>query len=251
MKTIDLNCDVGESFGRYKLGLDEEIFPYITSANIACGYHAADPMVMEKTVELAEEYNVKVGAHIGYPDLLGFGRRNLAISKEEAKSYAKYQIGALMGFCMAKGMKIHHVKPHGAFYNMAAKDFELACGICEAIHEIDSNIMLLGLSNSEMIKAANYVGIRAKQEVFADREYEDDGTLVSRTKDGAIITDEIKAINRMINIIKSQKVISINGKSIALNPDSVCVHGDGEKALLFVQKLNKALCDENITIENF
>ena len=156
-----------------------------------------------------------------------------------------------MGVCKAKGMTIQHGKPHGAFYNMAAKDCELACGICEAIHEIDSNIMLLGLSNSEMIKAANYVGIRAKQEVFADREYEDDGTLVSRTKDGAIITDEIKAINRMINIIKSQKVISINGKSIALNPDSVCVHGDGEKALLFVQKLNKALCDENITIESF
>ena len=144
MKSVDLNCDLGESFGRYTLGLDDQVIPLISSANIACGYHASDPVIMEKTVKMAKEHQVSIGAHTGFPDLMGFGRRNMAVSNEEAKAYTKYQIGALLAFCKAEGVKLAHVKPHGAFYNMAAKDYDLAKAICEGIYEVDPSIKLLG-----------------------------------------------------------------------------------------------------------
>lgn len=251
MFQIDLNCDLGESFGRYTLGMDEEIIPYLSSANIACGYHASDPVIIEKTVERAKASGVHIGAHTGFPDLLGFGRRNMNISLEEARTYTMYQIGALKSFCQAAGMPLYHVKPHGAFYNMAAKDYDLSCAICEGITLVDPNMALLGLSNSEMEKAAGTFGIVFKQEIFADRAYEDDGSLVSRNKPGAMIENEEIAIDRVVHMIKKGKVTSINGKEIEIKADSICVHGDGEKALAFVKKIHNALKEEGIAVKAF
>ncbi len=251
MYQIDLNCDLGESFGRYTLGMDEEVIPYISSANIACGYHASDPVIMERTVELAKANGVHVGAHTGFPDLLGFGRRNMSLSGKEARTYTMYQIGALEGFCQAAGVELYHVKPHGAFYNMAAKDYDLACAICEGIAAINSRIVLLGLSNSQMEKAAKATGLCFKQEVFADRAYEDDGSLVARSKPGAVIEEEELAIKRVVDMIKKGTVTTINGKEIELKADSVCVHGDGAKALAFVKMIRKTLGEEGIEVKAF
>ncbi len=251
MYQIDLNCDLGESFGRYTLGMDEEVLPFISSANIACGYHASDPVIMEKTVLLAKAHGVHVGAHTGFPDLLGFGRRNMSLSPMEAKTYTIYQIGALKGFCKAAGVPLYHVKPHGAFYNMAAKDYDLSCAICEGIAAVNPQLVLLGLSNSQMEKAAKAVGIPFKQEVFADRAYEDDGSLVARSKPGAVIEEEDEAIRRVVKMVKEGRVTSIHGKEIELKADSVCVHGDGAKALAFVKLIRKALADEGIQMKAF
>lgn len=249
MYRVDLNCDLGESFGRYKLGLDEEVIKYVSSVNIACGFHASDPVVMEKTVALAKENNASIGAHPGFLDLMGFGRRNMDISLEEAKAYTKYQIGALYGFCKSNNVKINHVKPHGALYNMAAKDYSLAKAICEVIYEFDKEIILLGLSGSELIRAGEDIGLKCANEVFADRAYEADGSLVSRKKDGAVITDEEEAIGRVIDMITKKQVKTISGKYIDIKADSICVHGDGIKALEFVKKINRKLKEENIEIK--
>ncbi len=248
MYQIDLNCDLGESFGCYRLGQDAQVIPWITSANVACGYHASDPVVMERTVAMAKEAGIQVGAHPGFPDLMGFGRRNMQVSYEEAKAYTMYQVGALDGFCRAKGMTLQHVKPHGALYNMAAKDAGLAEAICRAVQEYDNDLILMALSGSEMIKAAESMGLSAASEVFADRAYEEDGTLVNRRKDGAMITDEEEAIFRVIRMVKEKKVQAITGKDIPIRADSVCVHGDGEKALAFVRRIREALEKEGIRI---
>jgi len=248
MLKIDLNCDMGESFGNYKLGLDEEVIKYISSANIACGFHASDPVVMAKTVALAKANGVACGAHPGFPDLVGFGRRNMNVSPAELKAMIQYQIGALKAFCDAQKIALHHVKPHGAMYNMAAKDEKLALAIAEGIAEIDCGLILLGLSGSEMLKAAQVVGLPAKKEVFADRAYEEDGSLVARTKPGAMITDENEAIERVLGMIRYGKVKAVTGKEISVEPDSVCVHGDSPKALAFVQKISSRLNEEGIKI---
>ena len=248
MYRVDLNSDLGESFGRYTLGMDDKIIPLITSANVACGYHASDPVVMEKTVSMAREAGIRVGAHPGFPDLMGFGRRNMAVSPAEAKAYVMYQLGALEGFCRAKGVKLQHVKPHGALYNMAAKDYELSRAICEAIYEFDKNLIVLALSGGELARAAKDMGLRTALEVFADRSYEEDGTLVNRRKDGAMITDEDEAIARVVRMVKEKKVIAITGKDIPIQADSVCVHGDGAKALAFVERIRKALTEEGVEI---
>ena len=248
MYRVDLNSDLGESFGRYTLGMDDKIIPLITSANVACGYHASDPVVMEKTVSMAREAGIRVGAHPGFPDLMGFGRRNMAVSPAEAKAYVMYQLGALEGFCRAKGVKLQHVKPHGALYNMAAKDYELSRAICEAIYEFDRNLIVLALSGGELARAAKDMGLRTALEVFADRSYEEDGTLVNRRKDGAMITDEDEAIARVVRMVKEKKVTAITGKDIPIQADSVCVHGDGAKALAFVERIRKALTEEGVEI---
>ena len=184
----------------------------------------------------------------GLPDLMGFGRRSMAISNEEAKAYTLYQISAIGGMCKAAGVKLQHVKPHGALYNMAAKDYDLSKAICEAIYEYDKDLIVMGLSGSEMIKAAKDCGLKAASEVFADRAYEEDGTLVNRRKPGAMIEDEDEAIKRVIRMIKEGKVTSITGKDIDIKADSVCVHGDGEKALLFVEKIRKTFVENEIEI---
>lgn len=250
MYRVDLNCDLGESFGRYTLGMDDKVIPMITSANVACGYHASDPLVMSKTIQMAKEAGIRVGAHPGYPDLMGFGRRNLDVTPAEAKAYTLYQLGALDAFCRANDVKMQHVKPHGAFYNMAAKDYELAKGICEAIAEFDKNLIVLGLSGGELVRAAQNMGLRTALEVFADRAYEEDGSLVNRRKEGAVITDEDVAIARVVRMVKEQKVTAITGRDIDIKADSVCVHGDGVKALAFVEKIRKALTEEGIVISS-
>ena len=246
---IDLNCDLGESFGNYKIGMDEEVIKYISSANIACGFHASDPLVMAKTVSLAKENGVSIGAHPGYPDLVGFGRRNMNVAPEELKAMVQYQIGALNAFCKAAGVKMNHVKPHGAMYNMAAKDEKLALAIAEGIAEVDDSLILLGLSGSQLLKAAATVGLKCANEVFADRAYEEDGFLVARTKAGAVITNEEEVIERVIKMIKEHKVKAISGKEIEIKPDSICVHGDNPKALNFVKVIRERLIKENIKIE--
>lgn len=248
MLKVDLNCDLGESFGRYKLGLDEEIIPLISSANVACGFHASDPVVMQKTIKMAKKSDIQVGAHPGFLDLMGFGRRNMDISTEEAKAYVKYQLGALYAFCKGENMEIQHVKPHGALYNMAGKNYDLAKAICEAIYEFDKNIILLGLSGSQLIKAGEDTGLRVAREVFADRAYEDDGSLRARSKEGAVITDENIAIDRVVKMVKENKVTSYSGKEIEIYADSICVHGDGVKALEFVKKIRERLISEGIEI---
>lgn len=248
MYKIDLNSDLGESFGRYKLGSDDKIIPLITSANIACGFHASDPVVMMKTVEMVKKSGTGAGAHPGYPDLMGFGRRNMVVSHDEAKAYTLYQISALGGMCAAAGVKLSHVKPHGAFYNMAGKDYELSKAICEAIREYDPELIVMGLAGSQLVKAARDMGLKAAEEVFADRAYEEDGSLVARSREGAMIEDEDEAIARVVRMIKDGKVRAITGKDIDIKADSVCVHGDGEKALLFVEKIRKTLIREGISI---
>ena len=220
MYQVDLNSDLGESFGRYTIGMDEKIIPLISSANIACGYHASDPVVMLESIA----------------------------KTKEAKAYTLYQISALGGMCQANGMRLQHVKPHGALYNMAAKDYELSLAICEAIRDYDPEIIVMGLSGSEMIRAAKDCGLKAASEVFADRGYEEDGTLVNRRKEGAMITDEDEAIARVIRMIKEGIVTAVTGKDIPIQADSVCVHGDGEKALLFVEKIRKAFTENDIQI---
>lgn len=248
MYKVDLNSDIGESFGNYKIGLDEEVAKYISSANIACGWHAGDAMVMDKTVNLAIKENVAIGAHPGFPDLMGFGRREMKVSKEEAKNYIKYQIGALWAFAESKGVKLQHVKPHGGFYNMAAKDRELSMAIAEAIYEVDKNLILMGLANSEMVKAGKEVGLKVANEVFADRAYNPDGTLVARTKEGSMIHDKNLAISRVVRMVKEGKVQAINGEDIQIQADSICVHGDNPQAVEFVNLIRKALEDEGVQI---
>lgn len=248
MLKVDLNCDLGESFGNYTLGLDGEVIKFVSSANVACGFHASDPLVMQKTVKMAKEAGVAVGAHPGYPDLVGFGRRNLSVQPAELKAMVQYQIGALKAFCQAEKIGLQHVKPHGAMYNMAAKDEKLALAIAEGIAEIDPSLILLGLSGSEMLKAAEKLGLKAKKEVFADRAYEEDGILVARTKPGAMILNEDEAIERVLGMVKFGKVKAVTGREIGIEADSVCVHGDSPKALEFVKKINAALSGEGICV---
>ena len=246
---VDLNADLGESFGNYKCGMDEEVIQYISSANIACGFHASDPLVMTQTVQLAKEKMVAIGAHPGYPDLVGFGRRNMAVSAKEVKAMVQYQIGAMRGICQANQIRMQHVKPHGAMYNMAAKDEKLAMAIAEAIYEVDPNLILLGLSGSLMNKAAKQVGLKAADEVFADRAYQPDGTLVPRTMAGAVITDETLAVERTIQMVKEGTVIAIDGTKIPITAESICLHGDGQKAVLFAKLLFEELTKEGIEIK--
>ena len=249
MYKIDLNCDLGESYGAYHLGMDEEIIPLISSANVACGFHAGDFNTMAKTARLCAESGISMGAHPGFPDLQGFGRRNMNLSPAEVQNLITYQVGALSAFCRSAGVRLCHVKPHGALYNMAAKDPALAKAICQGIYSFDPSLILLGLSGSEMLKQAKEIGLPYAAEVFADRAYEDDGTLVARSKPGAMITDEDEAVRRVVRMILEHKVTSINGKEIEICPDSVCVHGDSAKALLFVKKIRAALEAAGITIQ--
>ena len=251
MPYLDLNCDLGESFGAYTIGCDEQVIPYITSANIACGYHAGDPTVMHRSVELCCRYGVQVVAHPGLPDLAGFGRRRMQITPAEAADCVAYQIGALRAFCDEVGVPLHHVKPHGALYNMAAKDRPLADALCRAVQKAAPGAILLALSGSEMETAARAIGLPVACEVFADRGYRPDGTLVPRGTPGAMIEDETQAIARVVRMAREGKVTACDGSQVELRADSVCVHGDGPKALAFVEKLREALPADGITLRAF
>lgn len=245
---VDLNSDLGESFGAYKIGMDDEVIKLVSSANVACGFHASDPVVMQKTVKMAKEAGIGIGAHPGFYDLMGFGRRNMVISPKEAYAYVTYQLGALYAFCSQQGVKIQHVKPHGALYNMAGKDYELAKGICQAIYDFDPEIILLGLSGSQMINAGRDIGLKCANEFFADRAYEDDGSLRARTKEGSMITDENEAIERVVKVLKTGTVTTYSGNELELKIDSICVHGDNAHALEFVKIIRERLSKEGIEI---
>lgn len=245
MYRVDLNSDMGESFGAYRIGCDEEVIKYITAANVACGWHGGDPMVMEKTVQMAKEHGVAVGAHPGYPDLMGFGRRKMAVSRSELKNYVLYQMGALNAFVTAAGMKLHHVGPHGAISQF---DEENAIAICEAVGEFDDSLIIYAIAGSSLYKRAKAEGLRVAGEIFADRAYMDDLSLVPRKMPGSMIMDEDLAIARCIRMVKEGVVTGLSGKELEIAGDTLCVHGDGPKALLFVQKIREAFTAEGIEI---
>lgn len=247
---VDLNSDIGESFGTYVLGLDEEVIKHVTSVNIACGFHAGDPLIMEKTVQEAVKNDVAIGAHPGYPDLMGFGRRNMDISPKEARAYMLYQLGALQAFASANGKKIQHMKLHGAFYNTASNDEKLAAEVLKALQEVDKDIILLALSGSFIARKAQDMGIKVAQEVFADRAYNEDGTLVSRKTPGSVIHDKDEAINRIKKMVLDGKVTTIDGKEISIAADSICVHGDNPEAVEFVKNIRESLLSEGIEVKS-
>ena len=250
MFKVDLNSDLGEGFGLYRIGMDKEIIAYISSANIGCGFHGGDPIVMDETVAECKVQSVAIGAHPGFMDLMGFGRRNMVVTAKEAKAYVKYQIGALMAFATAHGIKVQHVKPHGALYNMAAVDLHLATALAEAVYEVDPGLIFLGLANSHMITAAKDCGLTVANEVFADRAYNADGTLVARSKPGAMIHDTELCISRVVRMVKENKVEAITGEDISLVPHSICVHGDNAEAVEFVREIRKALEAEGVEVCN-
>jgi UPF0271 protein len=240
-KTIDLNCDMGESFGAWAMGQDEALLDLVTSANIACGFHAGDPATMLRTVQLAATKGVAVGAHPSLPDLQGFGRRTMGITPAEARGLTLYQVGALAAFAKAAGTRLRHVKPHGALYNMAAKDRALAEAIAGAVRDFDPSLILVGLSGSELIRAGQDLDLRCAAEVFADRGYETDGSLSPRGQPGAMITDEEFAVARVLRMVLEGRVESRTGIDVAIQAETVCIHGDQPKALAFARRLRTAL----------
>ncbi|MDF2035737.1 LamB/YcsF family protein [Bacillus sp. CMF12] len=248
MHIVDINCDMGESFGSYKMGRDEEILEHITSANIACGFHAGDPATMRKTVKMALEKNVGLGVHPGLQDLHGFGRRDINITPQEAYDLVVYQIGALYAFVKSEGGKLQHVKPHGALFNMASKSAPLSEAIAEAVYKVDPELILFGLSGSELVKAGRKIGLRSANEVFSDRTYQEDGSLTSRRESNALITDHSAAVNQVIRMVKEGKVNSVQGTDVSIEANTICIHGDGESALEFAQYIPKALNEAGIQV---
>ena len=238
-RRVDLNCDMGEAFGVYRLGFDERIMPHISSANIACGFHAGDPVCMRRTVRLAEEAGVAIGAHPGLPDLLGFGRRAMMVSLDELRDYVTYQIGALQAFTRAK--KLQHVKVHGALYNMGARNEGLARAVAEAVREVDPELILVGMAGSAWIKVGRELGLRVACEGFADRSLNPDGTLVPRSQPGAIIADVEEVIARVLRIVTEGKVLAINGEEIDMAADTICLHSDTPGAGNLAQALRQRL----------
>lgn len=240
---------MGEAFGAWPMGNDSVLMELISSANIACGFHAGDATIMRKTAQLAIEKNVAIGAHPAFPDLQGFGRRNMQLSSQEVYDICVYQIGAMFGTVRALGGKLHHVKPHGALYNMAAKDANLARAIAQATKAIHHDLILYGLSGSHLIIEAEKIGLRTASEVFADRTYQNDGSLTPRSQANAMIESTQAAVNQVIMMIEKQAVISTEGKEVALKADTVCIHGDGIHAVEFARELKNTLLSKNIFIE--
>ncbi|MDF2499541.1 MAG: lamB [Anaerosporomusa subterranea] len=248
---IDLNCDMGESFGVYTLGYDEAAMPHVTSINVACGFHASDPLNMINTIKLAKKYNLAIGAHPAFPDLVGFGRRVMAASKEEIFADVVYQIGALAGICQSQGLKLQHVKVHGAMYNMAEKDIAVGTVIAEAIKSIDPNLYMVCSCASPMVKAAQNVGVNYVEEAFADRAYTKEGTLVPRSQPGAVIHDVKEVAERVLGLVKTGTVRAIDGTEIALKADTICVHGDTPGAVEMIKGIRVMLDQEGVTLKAF
>jgi len=248
VKYVDLNADSGESFGRYKLGNDEELFKYITSANIACGFHAGDPSIMRKTVRLAKDLGVAVGAHPGFPDLMGFGRRALEVTRSDLENYVLYQIGALEAMARAEGVELQHVKVHGALYNMAWTRRDYAEAIVNAIRLFNSKLILIVPQGSEMHKVAEEQGIKIAFEFFADRNYRSDGRLVPRSHPNALVLNINEAIERVIRAIDQGRVRSIEGIDIELSVHTVCIHGDSPHAIDLAKKLRERLEEAGIRV---
>lgn len=248
MYRIDLNSDLGESYGRYTVGCDEELLQVVSSANIACGVHAGDPVVMNRTMENCRRQGVAPGAHPGFPDLQGFGRRQMQMKPGELRSYLIYQIGALQAFASAHKMKLQHVKPHGALNNMMPYHEMYSREICEAILAVDPDLILVAPTNTMTLEMARDMGLRTVSEVFADRAYQDDGYLVPRSEPDAMITDEEDAIRRVIRMIREGVVTSKSGKDVPIQAESVCIHSDSAIAPAYARKVRKALEDAGIRI---
>lgn len=243
---IDFNCDMGESFGMYKLGYDEEVIRYITSANIACGFHAGDPMWMRTTVEMAEKYGVGVGAQPSFPDLMGFGRRNMMVSPEEARNDVTYQIGALQAF--ATNGKLQHVKPHGAMYNMAVADLTLARAICQAVKDVDPDMIVVALAGTDWVDLAAEMGLRVAREAFADRAFTAQGTLVPRAQPGSVIHDVDAVVERSVKMVTEGKVTAITGEEVEFQADSLCLHGDTPGAVEMARAVREGLESAGVKI---
>jgi UPF0271 protein len=244
MKTIDLNCDMGESFGAYRLGMDAEVIRHITSANIACGWHAGDPLVMDRTVAMAVAHGVGVGAHPGYPDLLGFGRRNLDCTPEELRHYMVYQIGALQAFCRAHGTCLRHVKPHGALYLTAVEDEAVARAVAEAILSVDSGLMFVALAGAKgrvMRRVGQELGLKVVYEAFPDRAYTAEGTLAPRSRPGALIKDPALVAERALRMAAEGRIVAVDGTVIEIEAQTLCVHGDNPAAVDLVRGIRESL----------
>lgn len=249
---IDLNCDMGESFGNYQIGNDDLVMPYITSCNVACGFHGGDPLQIEKTIKNALKYGLQIGAHPSFPDLQGFGRRYMKIPPKELKAIIKYQIAAVKGITESLGGKLAYVKPHGALYNTAANESEVAESIVNAIKEMGTDIAFLGLAGSEpMRKTAEHAGIRFVAEAFADRRYTADGRLQSRSIDGAVIHDPTKTAEQVLSLVQNKRVICNEGTPVSVRAQSVCIHGDNPKVTQILEAINTAFKTENILKEHF
>ncbi len=246
---MDINCDLGEGFGHWKVGLDELVMPLITSANIACGFHAGDPIIMRKTVKLALDHKVGIGAHPGFPDLQGFGRRAMTMPAEDVRDYVLYQISALKGFVEAEGGHLQHVKAHGALYNIASKDPVLARALVAAIQELDDRLIVLCPAQSEMARAAMAADQPWRAEVFADRAYMADGSLAPRSLEGAVHKDQAKAVLQALELAKGMAIPTLDGKQITLKASSICVHGDTEGALDLVRSIRATFQQDGIDIE--
>jgi len=247
--TIDLNCDMGESFGPWPMGNDAALMQYISSANIACGFHAGDPVIMRETVRLALKHHVAIGAHPGFPDLQGFGRREMKMSPDEVFAMTLYQIGALQAIARAEGGELHHVKPHGALYNMAAKDRNLADAIARATQQAGADLVLYGLSGSALIEAGKAIGLRTASEIFADRTYQDDGSLTPRSQPNALLENTAQAVAQALQMVQRQNVESINGKTVGLISETICLHGDGAHALEFATAIFSAFKEKGIEMK--
>src|SRR3954469_17372199 len=223
---IDINSDVGESFGAYRIGQDKGLMRSITSANVAAGFHAGDPSVLRDTIRLAKAHGVAVGAHPGFPDLVGFGRRELNVTATEAEDFVLYQLAAVAGVARAEGVSLQHVKPHGALFNMAVRNRELSDAIARAVAAFDRSLILFGLPGSEILAAGRAAGLRVAAEVFADRAYEPDGSLASRRKPGAVIHDAAQVVARAVRMVKDRTVVATDGSVVSVEADTICVHGD-------------------------
>lgn len=248
---IDINCDMGESFGVYTLGCDAAAMPYVTSINVACGFHASDPSNMWKTVKEAKQYKLAIGAHPAFPDLVGFGRRAMAASRDEIFADVVYQIGALAAICKAEGLALQHVKAHGALYNMAEKDIAIGTVIAEAIKRVDPGLYMVCSCSSAMVKAAQTVGINYVEEAFADRAYTKEGTLVPRTQAGAVIHDTGEVAARVLHLVQSGKIRTIDGTEITLKADTICVHGDTPGAVEMIKEIRTGLDQQGILVRPF
>jgi len=248
MPRIDINCDLGESFGVYKLGQDEKIYPLITSASIACGFHAGDPQVMRASVALALQHGVAIGAHPGTPDLLGFGRRGMELSQDEFANALIYQVGALESFAKVHHSRLSHVKPHGWLYNAAASNLDLALTIARAVKAVSPQLVLFALAGSQQVEAAIQIGLACAQEAFIDRTYQNDGTLTSRHSDKALISDPEKAAQQALSIVLAGKVQAVDGTPVEIRADTLCVHGDNPNAVSVLTEVRKGLLDAGVTI---
>ena len=247
---VDLNCDMGESFGAYRIGADDAVFPYITSANVACGFHGGDPSVMRTTLTRARELGVSVGAHPGFQDLIGFGRRSMDVTPQEVYDLMVYQIGALLGFARATGVTMRHVKAHGALYNMAAVKRELATAIATAVRDVDRNLILFGLPNTFLISEGEAAGLVTAGEAFADRNYMPDGTLVSRKRPDAQVHDAAEAVRRAVRMVRDGHVTAVDGTELTMKVDTICLHGDGPHAAEFAQQLRRGFEAANISVKS-